>query len=773
MNSQYAPLRNHLSWIFILALLLVTARGAAQDGAAGPAPPAAPAAAEQAASEPAAGDEGTAAEQPQEEALPPETDPFVLSVLEVKPTTPVHWLQDIRTLIQLNRPALAKQYLEQFAASLPAASELVELHTRFGSAFFLELSTQEALQPAGKEVADAVLQATDARRRDVERLAGLVDRLAGADAAARRLAMSDLVQAGPVAIPVLVEALADPTRAATHAAVQRTLAAIGPSAVPPLTAALASPDPAVQVAVASVLGELKSREAVPYLLAPAWKQEGDPAVRDAAQQALQALIGSVPSRGEAVSYLTQRIEAFLAGATPGAVDARGLVALWTWDAAQQRLVTRDWSEADAAFVKAGELAALRYLVDPAVEESRIVYLVTALELAKREAGYDRALNAADAPIVANAAQGGADLLERVLDRALKIQSYGAAIAAIDLLGDLQDSTLVESADGQPRLLVRALLDPHRRIQFAAAQAILKCDPRRSYPGSSFLPEVLGHLSASGGRLRVLIGDPRAELARTLAGYFTELGYESDAEFAGRAVALRAFTSPDYAFVLLSDAIDQPPFAELVQVLRRDPRTADLPIGIMARDIHTAAARRLATRDPLTVVLAPPQTREDLIADTQQLIAAAGRQWVPEEQRLRAATWALDAVARLAADSDTYGFYDLMRLDGRMQQALLYPPFAVSASRVLGLLGSPGAQQALVEFASNDLQPLSARQAAAEALRVAVTRRGLRLSRTQLQQQYDLYNASEGLDRGTQEVLASILDTVEAPTRQADPSQTDD
>ena len=259
MNSQYAPLRNHLSWIFILALLLVTARGAAQDGAAGPAPPAAPAAAEQAASEPAAGDEGTAAEQPQEEALPPETDPFVLSVLEVKPTTPVHWLQDIRTLIQLNRPALAKQYLEQFAASLPAASELVELHTRFGSAFFLELSTQEALQPAGKEVADAVLQATDARRRDVERLAGLVDRLAGADAAARRLAMSDLVQAGPVAIPVLVEALADPTRAATHAAVQRTLAAIGPSAVPPLTAALASPDPAVPAA-----DQWKSRTIQPH-----------------------------------------------------------------------------------------------------------------------------------------------------------------------------------------------------------------------------------------------------------------------------------------------------------------------------------------------------------------------------------------------------------------------------------------------------------------------------------------------------------------------------
>ena len=82
------------------------------------------------------------------------------------------------------------------------------------------------------------------------------------------------------------------------------------------------------------------------------------------------------------------------------------------------------------------------------------------------------------------------------------------------MGDTQDAALVQSTDGQPRLLVRALLDPHRRVQFAAARAIMKCDPQSSYPGSSHLPDVLGYLSASGGRRRVLIGDPRADVART-------------------------------------------------------------------------------------------------------------------------------------------------------------------------------------------------------------------------------------------------------------------
>ena len=88
--------------------------------------------------------------------------------------------------------------------------------------------------------------------------------------------------------------------------------------------------------------------------------------------------------------------------------------------------------------------------------------------------------------------------------------------------------------------------------------------------------------------------------------------------------------------------------------------------------------------------------------------------------------------------------------------------------MLGLLGSPGAQQALIEFANAPVQPLADRQAAADAFRMAVNRRGLLLTRVQLQKQYALYNASESRDRGTQDVLAAILDAIEAPTRKTDP-----
>ena len=83
-----------------------------------------------------------------------------------------------------------------------------------------------------------------------------------------------------------------------------------------------------------------------------------------------------------------------------------------------------------------------------------------------------------------------------------------------------------------------------------------------------------------------------------------------------------------------------------------------------------------------------------------------------------------------------------------------------------MFGTPNAQQVLIDYANGQDRPLVNRQAAVEALRGAVDRQGLLLTQVQLQKQYNLYNASEALDRPTQEVLAAILDVIETPARKA-------
>ena len=577
---------------------------------------------------------------------------------------------DIRTLLNLNRFDLAKTYVEELAAALPPADELTRLQARFGSALFMQLSSQPELQPAGQQVGEAVLQAANTRVRDAARLTALISELANTDTGARRSAANELVQAGPVAIPVLLQALGTPEAAAVHPLLAQILVAIGETGVEPLTLALDSGKASVQTAAANVLGEIASRRAAPYLVAAALSEAVDPAAREAAGKAAEKLLGALPAREAAEDLLQRQLRTFEATARPANDGEATDASIWTWDAAQQLPVERVIPAADAAFLQAARIAHLLHQLDPQQPAHRTLDLVMALEAAKREQGYDRPIVAATVPALTTAAQTGSQELEEALMLALRKKLYGAAAALIDALAESGDGSLVKSSEGQPRLLVQALLSPHRRVQFAAARAIA-------------------------GRQRVLIGERRTEVARTMAGYFDELGFDADTETGGRALALRAFDNPDYVFALVGAAIDRPAYRELVQILRNDPRTADLPIGILSGEANVSAAAGWDPADELTVAFPPPQNRDDVVADTQRLLKLAGRRMLSADERLREAQFALDAVANLAAEPAKFGYYDLRRLERRVQQALDVPSLATPALRVLGLFGTPNAQQLLI------------------------------------------------------------------------------
>ncbi len=730
------------------------------------------AAAEKAATEKAEFDKKVAAE----------TDPLVRAILQVQPTSPEQWMHDIQALLNLNRAEFAKEYLKQFLALKPDPATLAKLQSRFGSALFLRLSTTESLQPEGGAVADAVLQAASDRLRNAERLAALIDRLSDPDAATRRMALVELVKAGPVAVPPMISVLSDASRASEHQAVRAALVALGEVAVDPLIAALRASDDDLRVAVIEVLAQLDAKSAIPYLLsyvlAPTEKpglgapKGVDPRVSDAARQMITKVLGAVPSRDAALQFLTRRLDEYLAGTAPGVVDQDNRVTVWMWDESQKVPLQQTMPADDASFLAAAQAAHARYQIDPARTDFQQMYLATSLEVAKRLTGYDRPLTQQVGPIFDEVSAVSPAVLEDVLTLALQRNMQGAAVAAIDLLGATANGELLKSSDGKPRLLAQSLVSPIRRVQFAAAQAIMSIDPSQPYPGCSYLPDVLGYLSAGSGRRRVLIGDPRTTLAQTLAGFFNVLGFDADTQQTGRSLILQAQESPDYSLILIGDAMDHPRYREIVQTLRRDPRTADLPVGLMVRDVNEQSATLFARTDPLTIAFAPPQTQADVEYDARRLMELAGRRQMSEEERLREAAVSLDALAKLAAEPLKYGFYDLLKLDERLQQALSAPTLAPQAVRVLGLLGTPLAQRSLVEIASTPMQPVPVRQAAAEALRVAIGRHGLLLTRDQLLRQYDLYNSSEILDRDTQQVLATILDAIEEPTRTPDSPKTD-
>ena len=83
-----------------------------------------------------------------------------------------------------------------------------------------------------------------------------------------------------------------------------------------------------------------------------------------------------------------------------------------------------------------------------------------------------------------------------------------------------------------------------------------------------------------------------------------------------------------------------------------------------------------------------------------------------------------------------------------------------AAGLLAGVGTPRAQMALADLASQNTLPPAQRQTAAAAFARSVEAFGLLLTSEQVRRQYDRYNDSRNLSEESQKVLGALLDTIE-------------
>lgn len=706
---------------------------------------------------------------PEPEKRGPEKDPVVLSIRESNPNTPAKLANAVQLMLDYGRADEAKSYLLKLLEAKPDEATLAQLQNQFGSTLFLRLKLDEKLAPEGAELGEAVLKAAYKTSRDPVRLQKLVEQLRDPTPYVRQTAVRDLKRAGTSAVAPLVLVLADKERSAEHATVRSALVALGQVVVEPMIGVLETPDEALKAQAIDVLGQLGSRRAVLFLIRPYMQKTGSENLRRGAARALVQIIGSTPARYDAERFLYRRAEAFLQGRRPVESDFQGNIELWHWNIKQKTSEPRAYPAGDASLVTAARVAAELYAIAPNNTQYRRLYLMSLLEAAKFVGGLDRPLDRGAGTAHAAAANIGIEALEDLLVHAMRSDNVGAAAGAAEVLGDIGNvnQLISNSKEGRPRPLAQALRSGDLRVRMAAAEAILKIDPRQPFPGSSHLSAALGFAAKTVGSPRVLVGHPRAIQARTLAGLMNDVGYEADTATSSRDVFRQATRHPDYEFILLSDALEHPRMGELVHWLRRDPRTAKLPIGFMARAGYLEKSKRLAELHPLTTAFPRPHTVLGATAETRRLLALIGRRHVSYQERTKMASMALDRMAQLLQHPQRYSFYNLLQQQDAVSTALFTPALSQRAMKVLGLLGTPSAQHSLVEFTSANARPIKQRQSAASAFAIAVQRRGLLLTIDQIKQQYKRYNISEQLDSETQAVLGFVLDTIEAPTAEKD------
>lgn len=693
-----------------------------------------------------------------------ENDPIVLGVRSTNPVRPRELLWAARTVLQAGRPDEARRYLRLLLDAAPDAAAWAALQARDGSGLFLRLLRDERLQPEGQEVAQAALDAAAQTARDPARLDALIDQLGHADAQQRRQALVDLRQAGESAATALIAALSDKQRQALHPAVVEALAALGSVAEGPLLGVLGAQDPYVRSQGIAALGLQSSRAAIAWLLRPALDPSSPAEVRQAATESLVRIVGASARVDEAQKYLTRQVSEYLAGRTPAPADSEGMVRVWTWDESGRTSTGQSMAAGVASRWTAARLAEDLSALTPDSPESRQLRVLTLLDWAGSAGGLDLTLTTDSPPVRQIAAEAGVPVVERVLASALEQDRVPAAIAALTVLRDVGDIRLLAGGGGQPSTVTRALQHANPEVRFAAAATMLQWNSASPYPGSSYLVETLAFFVQTAGTRRALVGHPRTDVAQNLTGMLHELGFAADTAHNSREVFRLAAASPDYELLLLSDALDVTPIKELVQQLRRDARTAALPVGILTQEDRLEELQRFAETEPLTAAFPRAHSVPALMVHVRRLLELAEHEAITTEQRLMWADAALDYFGVVASDQRHYLFPELLGQQPTLIQTLFVPALAMKAAHVLGQIGSPEAQRALTLVANQRDRSLPQRQAAVAAFAIAVERRGLLLTRREILEQYDHYNRSGRLDRETQQILGAILDAIEAPSK---------
>ena len=693
------------------------------------------------------------------EPAPVEPDsPGVAAILATGPATSAEKVRAAKILAGFDRPDLAKRFLSEVLAANLDQDQLVSLHAQLGAPVFVELAGRPELAPEGKQLADAVLDAARTVRQDAARLAGLVDGLSDADAAKRRAAMQGLLEGGKASLPVLMGALADPARAGQRDMIRAALVRFGMSAAAPLVAALESPDANLRASAIQTLAGLPARQFMPFYLASALDPEEDPQVRTMATRALATLGIEVPSPADAAAMLLREARDYLAGRRNLREDLDGNVTFWTWDAATARPAAEQRPLDDARLALAARLAAGAHRVAPADDQVRLFYLVTTLESAARKAGLGQPLAIeADSP-AGIAAAAGLKTVEQVLLHALENDMPGAAIAAVQILGERGDMLGVLMGDPAGTPLVKAVRHGDARVRFAALEAIVRLDPRAPFPGSASVTDAAVFFASSQGRRAALVAGPSTAESQRIAGYLAAIGFVVETARSGRELIDLALRSADYELALIDLGLERPAVDLFLQQLRHDNRTARLPVGILARDGELSRAERAAERDKLAAAFSRPHSQEVVAWQVGRVRALAGQR-VEASQRLERAAKAMQWIADWSAGHEVF---HLPRQIDPVYQALFQPQLAEQAMAILANSQTPEAQKALIDLASRSTQPLERRKAAVEALWDNVGKGGVLLTSSEILLQYDRYNQGENLDEASRQVLAAILNCLETP-----------
>jgi CheY-like chemotaxis protein len=557
----------------------------------------------------------------------PETNPAVLSALEMPRTKPADYVEAILLLIDLGRPELAKPILADLAKLELTDAQRQELVDQFGAGDLLKLSHSKELAPEGATFADACIAVASAITNNPQRIATLIGQLSDPSPETRLLAQHDLAATGPKAATATLETFAKEPNRNRRAALAAGIAAMHPLVDGMLLAMVDTHDPVLRADVADLLHQLEVPQAQPLVATSA--------------------SGSEHEISSALSSYERGTPIFMA-------DQDNQVELWQWNDATKQLSSARVPAAEARIVWMSKLARTLSQLQPQNPDYQRRALVLAWEAESSK------LTPRNWPVNPKfISQADPQFLNDVLTESLKDNHPHAAVAAINAMAQRRDLGVLMTSDGKPSPLASALASPNRNVRFAALTAIMALDPASPYPGSSRVPEALAWFASSSAESRALVAMPTSSAATNLAGQLASQKFTAEATNSGRELLAMARDTTDVDAIFVDMDIILPHIREVLYELRMNPATGEVPIAIMAAEGRLDAAKRLTEEHQRVIAVPRPHSDEVLANVVKQLATLADRDAVPANERVAQATQAKAWLAKL--ESGARPFYVIRRM----------------------------------------------------------------------------------------------------------------
>jgi hypothetical protein len=531
-----------------------------------------------------------------------------------RPTTTDEYWNAIQFEIDVGKYDLAAIHLHNFLNYKPSDADLVKLADEVGMAAFLRLrnirkwsddpKVNKEAQANVEQLIARVTEAVAKVRRDPARIQGYIKNLT-ASPEENAYALKELAKSGAVVVPYLIDALrqASPEERVRYL---DTLERLGPDTIAPMVAALDSNNRQLQVDLIRIFRKrfsastvrLIRREVVPNLWFLASSPSQSNEVRRHATAALSFFLEIPadqlpPARVE----LTRLAEGYYLHRVPFANP--NAVTVWRWDGQH---VVEGWPGAPTISAdKAEEYYGVRFasqalLLDPAFVPAQVVLLSLILDKTQSKAGLDQTLERAAPQVHDLLGTVQPALVDAVLERALEEHRVSVILGVVRDLGERKEVRALRPLGRIQPPLVRALYYPDRRVQMAAAEALLQIPDSAASLATTRVVEVLRRAVAAEPearqRSKVLIGYFNEDIRNRVAALVAVTGYDAVTVGTGREMMQRLGQASDIALLLFEEELPSPGLAQLLGQLHADRFAGQLPILLTAAPPRGDAAGRL-------------------------------------------------------------------------------------------------------------------------------------------------------------------------------------